>query len=456
VTVTVVIIVWALAAGVALARPKWGAMLIWPAIWLYPNSALYGTLPLNVRFDDLWVVFMFVLALFYAGGCGGTSTLFWLAVAWAASLILGNLAGFFIGGGLEWQQIVKNALKLLYVPMTTYVLIVFLQTERDIVNHVKAVGLAAAAAGALGIAMVYFPAALSMFMIHTYKVIGFQVVSQLELVEAGEVIARRAQGAVGTMALAIILLNAAVLALCMVLYQPRGKGRAYFTVIAGVCLVALGYTATRGAIGGLIGALVWGMIFTRRRGLLVAISVVGLVLLLTQGQLLERILLRVTGAPGAQEAPFWQGLADRLGIWKMFAENFSPVYLFTGMGMSTVMRLAKGTAHNSYLGAFVYGGLPGAAIFIGIITRAWSLWRRARLNTDPLCEALAAYLAMFMVGLLVFGMVVEAFQQTTSMQLMFAVMLFVEKRLSQVQAAPQAGLSEGLLPAEALAGAAGA
>jgi len=58
--------------------------------------------------------------------------------------------------------------------------------------------------------------------------------------------------------------------------------------------------------------------------------------------------------------------------------------------------------------------------------------------------------------MLVFGMVAELFQQATAVQLMFAAMVFVERRLAQVQAAPEAALPEGLLPADALAGAAGA
>ncbi|MBM4017305.1 MAG: hypothetical protein FJ288_03100 [Planctomycetes bacterium] len=454
--ITLAIVAWFVAAVAAMLRPKWGAMLIWPAVWLYPNSALYGTLPLNIRFDDLWLVFMFVLAILYAGGRGGTSTLFWLAVAWAFSMILGNFAGFFISGGFAWQQIVKSALKTLYVPMTAYVISVFVQTEKDLVDYMKAMGLAAAAAGVLGIAMVYFPTALSMFLIPGARVIGFQVVTALEMVEAGEIVARRAQGAVGTTSLAVISLSAALLALCMMLNQPRGKGRTYFGLIAGVCLVALGYTATRGAIGGLIGALLWGMIFTRRRWTLVAVSLIGLGLLVFQSELWERVVLRVAGGPGAGLAPFWQGLLNRLKIWEMFVQNFSPVYLFTGMGMTTVFRLAKGTAHNSYLGAFVYGGIFGVALMAAMIARAWTLWRRLRPHVDPLSGALSAYLGMFIVAMLVFGMVAELFQQATAVQLMFAAMVFVERRLAQVQAAPEAALPEGLLPADALAGAAGA
>lgn len=439
---TIAIIVWFLAATVSLVRPRIGAALIWPAIWLYPNSALYGTLPLNVRFDDLWVVFMFLLAVSYARGRGG-GVLFWLAIVWAFSLILGNLAGLFVAkglvaGGLEWQQIVKSGLKTLIAPMTVYVLTVFLQEERHVLGHLKAMGLAAAAAGILGIAMVHFPAVLSMFFIPGIRVIGFQVVGTLEMVEAGVLVARRAQGAVGTVGLAIILMNAALLALCMAIYYVRHRDRLLFACIGGVCLIGLGYTATRGAIGGLMGAILWGILFTRRRWALVAISLAGAAFLLAQAGLLERIMLRVTGPAGAHETPLLEGLAARFAIWKTFVENFSPIYLLTGMGMATVMRVAKGTAHNSYLGAFVYSGIVGVAVMTATVVRAWTLGRRLRTAADSLSQGLGVYLTMFLVGLLVYGIVAEVFQQNLSMQLLFAGMVLAEKRLAQSLAA-QAG-----------------
>lgn len=436
-TATIAIIVWFLAATVSLVRPRIGAALIWPAIWLYPNAALYGTAPLNVRFDDLWVVFMFLLAVAYARGRGG-GTLFWLAVVWAFSLILGNLAGLFVAGGLEWQQIVKSGLKTLITPMTVYVLTVFLQEERHVLGHLKAIGLAAAAAGILGIAMVHFPAVLSMFLIPGVRVIGFQVVSSLEMVEAGELVTRRAQGAVGGVGLAMILMSAALLALCMAIYYFRRRDRLLFACIAGVCVIGLGYTATRGAIGGLMGALLWGILFTRRRWALVAVSLAGAAFLLAQAGLLERIMLRVTGPVGVQETPLLEGLAARFAIWKTFVENFSPIYLLTGMGMATVIRTAKATAHNSYLGAFVYSGIVGVAVMTATVVRVWTLGKRLRTAADSLSQGLGVYLTMLLVGMLVYGIVAEVFQHNLLMQLLFAVMVLAEKRLAQSLAA-QAG-----------------
>jgi hypothetical protein len=439
----VAVIVWFLAAAVALVRPKWGVALIWPAMWLYPNTALYGTLPLNVRFDDLWIVFMFGLAIFYARGRGG-SALLWLASVWVLSCILGDFMGFFVTGGIGWQGIVKSGLKSLYVPMTVYILTVFLEDERDVLNHLKALGLAGSAAGILGIAMVYLPGPLSAFLIPEARIIGFEIVTALEMVESHEIITRRAQGALGTFGLAMVMMTVTVTALCMLVYHPRQRVRVFFGFMAGICLVGLSYTAMRGAIAGLLAAVLWALVFTRRRGILLGISVLGAALLVVQGGLFQRVLLRVTGEVGARMAPLTEGFFRRFAIWQTFVENFSPIYLFTGMGMTSVLQVAKATAHNTYLGAFVYGGLLGVVIMILTIARAWGLGRWLRMCSDAFSQGLGVAVTMGLVAFMVFGISNEILQRPTSMQLFFALMVIAHKRLEQVREAAASPVADSL------------
>jgi hypothetical protein len=437
--VALAIVLWFVAAVVALARPKWGAALIWPAIWLYPNGPLYGTLPLNVRLDDLWVVFMFLLAISFSRGKGG-GPLFWLAMAWAVSLILGDFAGFFITGGADWQTIVKAGLKTLHVPMIVYVLNVFIAEERDALNHLKAMAVAGAAASILGIAMVYFPEALKMFLIPSAKVVGFQVVTALEALEEHDVLTRRAQGSLGFMGQATMLMSVGLLCLWMMLYHANRGARLLFAVTLGISVVGLAYTITRNAIGGFMAGVVWGVVFTRRRMPLIGLLVLGALALVIQGQggLLDRIMLRVTGPGGTQATPFMEGLLLRLDIWHRFAANFSPVYLFTGMGMTSVRMVAKSTAHNSYLGAFVYSGLTGAVVLYLILARAVRLGvNLRRYGQDGFSQGLGAWLCSLVVALCLAAFFIELFQQPLKMQVLFAAMVVADKQLARVRAAAE-------------------
>ena len=90
-------------AGISFIRPRFGLVMIWITSWLYPNTLLSGTLPLNVRFDDLWVVYMFLLSLFVAHRTTGLGIVPWLAMLWMLTNVTGNLAGLLMSGGGQWE-----------------------------------------------------------------------------------------------------------------------------------------------------------------------------------------------------------------------------------------------------------------------------------------------------------------------------------------------------------------
>lgn len=432
-TLTLVIAAWVLAGIITLARPRFGAILIWFIAWLYPNTLLYGTMPLNIRFDDLWVVLVFLVCFVLPRGHRVPGSALALSIAWTVSIVAGDVVGLFATGGATWESMLKTVGKTLYVPMTTYILITLLDRQDRIEKHLRWFALAAVAAGMLGIAMVHFPNELNAFLIPSYHLETGQ--TALESVMAQEfVTARRAQGAVGTISLACITLNLSLLSLCMMIYHPKHSGRVFFSVTAVGCLITLAYTATRSAIAGLLAAVIWGIVFTRRRGAFLAIAFVGACAMIYQGGLLERILLRTMGsggdAPGVTLAEGWRTRAD---IFVMFLENISPTYFLLGMGKTGVWAEAHATVHNSYIGAVAYGGLFGAIMLVLVIWRGYVLGKQAAaIQSDWLAQALGTYLLLLLVGMMVQGMGGENFQQTLPMQLYFAAIVFVEARLAQL------------------------
>jgi hypothetical protein len=434
---TLIIILLGLSAAAGILRPQLGAVLIWTFAWLYPNSLLYDILPLNIRFDDLWVVYMFLVCLFLYRHGTGLGRLTWLAIAWWLSIFLGNMTGLLMTGGLAWQDIIKWISKSLYVPMTTYVLSCVLDSPRALEAHLKGLLISGVLAGALGIAMVYVPGTFSAFFISR----SAHGLLPVEMVEAGEQITRRAQGSVGTNALAALSSSLALLALMMAVYQNRTRLRLFCGITCGALMVTLGYTVTRGVIGGVLAALLWAVLFTRRRWVLISLIVLGTIVLMWQGGLIERIMLRIVGQPGSPVAPFWEGLIGRFAILDMFARNFRIVYVFFGMGMPTVGKLMQATTHNTYLGSFVYSGVFGAIVLVLVITRGIRLGRGLlRAADDPFSQAIGSFMLMLVIALMTYGVVAENFQAFSAMQIYFAAMVFVEKRLLQVQAEQEAWL----------------
>jgi hypothetical protein len=444
---SIVITLFGLASIIGILRPRFGAVLLWLFPWIYPNTLLYGTLPLNIRFDDLWVVYMFLICfLLYRQGAV-LGKVFWLSVFWWVTLLIGNLVGVIITGGEILVPIFKSATKSIYVPFTTYVLSCLVSDEKQTGDHLKGMSLAGAIAGVLGIAMIYLPRPLSAFLIPHYLA-GYNAE---EIIEFGSELTRRAQGAVGTMGLATITMCLSVVSLMMVVHQVRGKLRVFFALMCVVLLVSLAYTNTRGAIAGFIAATLWGILFTKKRGTLIVLALLGAIMLAWQGEVFQRIMIRITGMPGGPTTPLWESMATRIRIWNTFLEHFNPVYVMFGMGMITSEYLNKATAHNAYIGAFIYGGLLGVVSLVAVIAYALSLAKRLRtIGMDPFSQALSTTLTAMVVAMMVNGLVLENFQQSTGMQIYFAAMIFVDKRLRQVQVEQEAWLDAYAEPVEQL------
>ena len=262
----------------------------------------------------------------------------------------------------------------------------------------------------------------------------------LEAIEEHDVLSRRAQGSLGFMGQATMLMSIGLLCLWMMLYYANRGARLLFAVTLGISVVGLAYTITRNAIGGFMAGMVWGVVFTRRRMPLVGLLALGALALVIQGQggLLDRVLLRVTGPGGTSATPFMEGLLLRFDIWHKFVANFSPVYLFTGMGMTSVRMVAKSTAHNSYLGAFVYSGLTGAVVLYLILARAVRLGvNLRRYGQDGFSQGLGAWLCSLVVALCLAAFFIELFQQPLKMQVLFAAMVVADKQLARVRAAAE-------------------
>ncbi len=445
-TLGIVVIVWGLLVILAFLRPRLGIALIWPLVWLYPNTLLYDSLPLNVRFDDLFVVFTFLAVLISPECRGRMGPLFWLAVFWWLSEAVGTATGVVVAGSFAWTAALKQIGKALYVPLTVYMLYGAIQTFPQLQRQVLAIGIAAAAAGTLAVVMVYRPYEFGAFLIPSVNLeTGLTAAEIREGIE--NVLETRAQGAVGITTLSVLSQHATLLCIGFMLWHPRPLTRALYGVLAAASAITLLHTATRGAIGGLVAGIAWALLFTRRRGLLATASAVAAVALVLQGNVLKRILLRVTESTGYQST-FTEGLRVRFEIWQRFIDNFSPIYLFVGSGMIGAFVEQKATAHNTYLGALVYGGIVGVIILVLLVRAAIVRARRALATTaDWASQALGTYVGMLVAALLVSGFVMENFQQVTAVQLLFAALVFIDLRQGQLAGAPTPGLSvPALLP----------
>ena len=400
------------------------AIFMWFAIWLYPNSLMYGSLPLNIRLDDMFLSYACLVCLWRSRGCISSGVTIKLALAWFIIQLVGNLAGAFLSDS-NIYGIVKFMSKSAYVPMTVIIISYALRDKENIQYIVKWICIAGVAASLLGVATVYKPQQFSIFIIPQ---IGLSTGSYVDALEDVSELSRRAVGSIGIVGTALILLNISLLALSILVFGKKGTTEKWlFGVCFAFCTLGLIYTQTRGAMIAFAAAFLWGLVCSKRRGTFGILLALGTLVIALQGGLIQIIVARFIGETGST---LGGGANVRMGIWEMFIHNFQPIHIPTGVGMYAAYNIYKATAHNTYLGSFIYGGMLGFALLIVVIYKTWNLsGRLLKHHGDLTAIRFGTYLRMLIISMLVVGCSSENFQDTLCMQLFFTGMLIAERYL---------------------------
>ena len=188
----------------------------------------------------------------------------------------------------------------------------------------------------------------------------------------------------------------------------RGRTRLLALTGAGLCLLGIVFTGTRGAWLGIVAGM-GVFVFSERTGLLSAITgatkgqvmrraviallTVGLVgLVISMSQASHSIVARAKsfateGFTGAGRTILWRDSLKMLPAVALLGtgpEGFRKAFL--AYKSKDLARLAPTTnnenPHNSYLDALISYGLPGAALYFAMIASAFSLFVKARRDTD--------------------------------------------------------------------------
>jgi len=421
-----VIALFAVMAYIAYERPLAGIAFMWVAIWLYPVKGMYGTLWLDIRLSDLWVVYVTFLAMLKGRTSWSRTLVVRLSLFWFLAILAGDLSGWWLRGGGNMRPYLKDAFKALYVPCSTLAVGAFLRSERDVRNLLGWLTAAIMAAGLLGILMVHYPARFETFTIPKEKLAW-----RPEIVAAADLLRRRARGTMGSPSLAQVSLVGILLSVCMATVRIRRNARIFYACSGLFCLVSLVYTVSRGCITALLCTLLWAFLVFRRRERVLALTAVGICLIVFNVALLQRLVIRFSGEEGGLTA-FMQGLQARLTIARGFLRYPQPAYLFLGVGR---IGHKMGTTHNAYIGSFVYSGSPGIVLLGVLMVYAWrQATRLLRLVADPLSRALGHFLQMTVLSFGVYAFGAENFQSNIPMQLYFAGLAIVSDRLHAIQA----------------------
>lgn len=224
-------------------------------------------------------------------------------------------------------------------------------------------------------------------------------------------------------------MSLSIFSLSLLIHESKPKRIVFYACAFGLMMLGLIFTQTRGAIGAFAIVFVWALVFSKKRKALWIIAALGFVVLLFQTELWLRVLMRFTGG-GEGHITFLEGLRTRFAVWDIIIHNWSPLFFITGMGMTTVRYLFQATAHNTYIGAFVYCGIPGLITLFLCVRYPFKLCAslNKKFKTNHLSRALSMALKMLIVAFLISGMVLENFQQFRWMQFLFMIIVLAEKQ----------------------------
>lgn len=443
-----VIMAGGVVAAITFLNPRVGCYVFWFLWMCYPTSLLYGIMPLNARFDDLFLVFLTLCCIRVAPPDVLTSRSFRIAVLWFSALFLGNLVGVLTSPDYVLIPAIRELGKDAYCPMLVYVLNTVVRDARDVRRQILAIGLAIAGTSTIGVVQLYRPELTAIWEIPSVDP-ERKALSESAGIES-ENETRRAGSSVGLGPLAVIGGSAILLGLRLAVHASSASMRLGCVGMAAAGAMALGSTVSRGSAAGLAAALFYGWLRYSKRALTIGIVGVVGVIVLTQTDFGTRWLNRV-GSQAKDEVG--ESVDVRTSLWRIYIQEWSPHYVLFGRGFTAEFVRHQGiAAHNTYVGAFAYTGLYGFVILAWMVVKVLRLaGRAARIENNPFSRGLGEALAMMTISLIVHGVSSELFQQ--SEPLWFGVVALVDwcLRAHDRGEGDMAGLSAGPPPASPLA-----
>jgi len=382
---------------ISMVSPRWGGYLLWTAMYLYPTSLMHGKLPLDVRFTDLFIVFLGLACLRVLPPDVLSSRSFRMAALWYGAVLIANLVGFATGPSYMYASATKQVARCLYAPLIVLILNTVIQSHAECRRQLWALYIGALAAIGLAFVQIKRPELVSIFEIpsETIRLTASERVGQ----DLSETL--RASGGLSPSALGLLCGTISVVALRILVNASGFVPRLAHGLIAFAALLGIGYTVTRGAILGLMVALLYGIVFLPRRTLMVIGMVTALTVMVAKTDVADRLSKRVSSTEGAGLSTSFE---TRLAIWKTFLREPSPHYFLFGRGAIPEFVRIQGSAHSMYIGALSYTGLFGIGVLAWVIIKAWRMGLQlSRSDPDPFTRGMGEGLAMCLLMSLVHG-----------------------------------------------------
>jgi len=403
---------------IAALKPKLGAYLIWPAMWLYPGGLLHSLLPLNMRFDDIYIIWVpFVIFIYSFGKKEQKSKVLLFAWLWFFAILMGNITGS-LGTPLMFNPIlIRNIAKRLYIPLIAYAVWKTATDEESIKKHIIWIFIAGFLTMAIGIVQVKAP-----YLTIIWENPGWLYEVDTYSKDTFDEDIRRAGGSLETMYYSVTAMSLFILGWRFFLIKPTKLLKfigVFSIVISGLGLI---YSNTRGTIAGALIGVLYMMIRQRKRVVLITLSSFIVLYLILGTSLLERVTSRFEIIEGQGQYKY----DIRTFIWSEYLKKVSPLWLFFGRGMIPEQVRVGYSAHSSFVGGLAYTGLLGCFITFMLLFYIWKYSRDIILLKTPLTLALGQSILAILWATLFSALFIEVLQGH-HMRLLVALGILAER-----------------------------
>ena len=341
-----IIALYLLASIIALVNPRFALLLFWPMIFFHPTFALYGKLPLNIGFDDVYLVCLFAGSLIRFGGKLQVAWPVVMAILFCVFGVLGEISYVVAGAEVETARVWKELLKSSGLILFVFSLSAMLVTPEQIKRMVYSLLLGSL----LGAIFVMFyairPDAWNPFQI-PYLLLGR---------ETGGF---QALGPFDSHDIAGGVLGFSVLIGYFLIRFSKGAGkRLVIVVITSFLLLGLLLSGSRSGWVFVAFPIMFSSLLSKQRILgffLLALIAIGFLASVTAFPYLSgRVEQTMTQAKSWDPQMITHG---RYTVWKETLANANKTWLFFGEGLSKKEGEKHTHAHNNYIGMLKHMGL---------------------------------------------------------------------------------------------------
>ena len=418
--------------GIIFLNPKLGTFLIWPILFTYPHGWWFfnGFLPLNIGYDDLFCIVLFLVVLFRRNILGGVPVRFGYSF-WVISsfMMVVTAAALFGSAGYPFAyfpEFLKEILKTGIFWCLFYAILHCIDDERDLRIQFSMFSLAAVAGAVLLIFQYFAPSLAWPWQLPDVSTLFGQTAGTIE--EGGDVETQRAYGAfMNANNAACILTASLILLIGAIRLQKTMVSKLFHYGFCFMLLIAILLTKSRSGLLVLALAMVPMAFLGQNRKIPWLVITAGILVFALFTETRAAFMTRLSDIYNPASREVSENVGGRVELWKRYFETADMKTLALGQGNTGGMIRNETESHSMYVALPTVYGLGGViwaiASFVGFVRRAWYV----RHFGTPILNQVATACLWTLFAFSVYGATADAISSNYPRYLLFFLVVLVDR-----------------------------